>query len=499
MTFEEFFSKKKIDLQALQIAEPHLFAEFKEHYQQMGEKSFDHTKKFWFNKLRRLYVLATPAQADQTLGADKIVAQAEILPSPSISQDPAPVNVIAKPAFKPRFTKAPAKTEGPADNAPQDDIANTEIPSSPAKPAFKPRMARPTKPVANAEAINTQPLKDTPPKQEQGVNDDTPVQKGDESTSPQRVAPPAFKPRFVAGANKKANTSETAQAPVDADKTSGETGLTPTPTDPQTPIDNTGIQAEQNTPAPNSTAPARPAFKPRVLAGKGIKKQETADERTKEEEMPGEVRQPSTPPLDPGKTAVNSDKGETKMSFKPRFVKPVSKDNGEGSAGTTDSETGKTAPENKPIENNTAAPLADPATPQSESPGVKPAFKPRFVKTKPADDVEGKNIDNIPTNQITETERDKDKGSPDSTPGTDNTGTMEPTVTKPAFKPRFVKTKSEHTSTQSTEAKPTASDGNAGNDISGDSIIPTPPPQAPAGFKPRLGIKKSGGTPPEEK
>lgn len=53
MTFEEFFHKKKIDLLALKQAEPALFEEFKNHYEQMGEKSFDHTKKYWFNKLRR--------------------------------------------------------------------------------------------------------------------------------------------------------------------------------------------------------------------------------------------------------------------------------------------------------------------------------------------------------------------------------------------------------------------------------------------------------------
>src|ERR1700735_890808 len=58
MTFEEFFKKKRIDLAALEKAEPLLFSEFKTHFGQMGEKSFDHTKKYWFNKLRRQYHLA---------------------------------------------------------------------------------------------------------------------------------------------------------------------------------------------------------------------------------------------------------------------------------------------------------------------------------------------------------------------------------------------------------------------------------------------------------
>lgn len=52
MTFEEFFNKKKIDLDALKAAKAELYNELKSHYEQMSEKSYDHTKKFWFNKLR---------------------------------------------------------------------------------------------------------------------------------------------------------------------------------------------------------------------------------------------------------------------------------------------------------------------------------------------------------------------------------------------------------------------------------------------------------------
>ena len=52
MTFEEFFTKKKIDLDALKAAKTELYNELKSHYEQMSEKSYDHTKKFWFNKLR---------------------------------------------------------------------------------------------------------------------------------------------------------------------------------------------------------------------------------------------------------------------------------------------------------------------------------------------------------------------------------------------------------------------------------------------------------------
>jgi hypothetical protein len=46
LSFEEFFQKKKIDLAALKSNNEILFEEFKLHYNLMGEKSFDHSKKF---------------------------------------------------------------------------------------------------------------------------------------------------------------------------------------------------------------------------------------------------------------------------------------------------------------------------------------------------------------------------------------------------------------------------------------------------------------------
>lgn len=63
MTFEEFFQKKKIDLVALGTERPALLDEFRKHFEAMGEKSFDHTKKYWFNKLRRAYPLDSPRKS----------------------------------------------------------------------------------------------------------------------------------------------------------------------------------------------------------------------------------------------------------------------------------------------------------------------------------------------------------------------------------------------------------------------------------------------------
>ncbi len=57
MTFEEFFLKKKVDMEVLKLSNPDLYEEFRTHYAEMGGKSFDHSKKFLFNKLRHLYPL----------------------------------------------------------------------------------------------------------------------------------------------------------------------------------------------------------------------------------------------------------------------------------------------------------------------------------------------------------------------------------------------------------------------------------------------------------
>ena len=57
MEFELFFQKKKIDLTLLERSEKELFDQFKMEFALMGPKSFDHTKKYLFNKLRLKYKL----------------------------------------------------------------------------------------------------------------------------------------------------------------------------------------------------------------------------------------------------------------------------------------------------------------------------------------------------------------------------------------------------------------------------------------------------------
>jgi len=213
LTFDEFFKKKRIDTAALQKAEPALFSEFKTHYEQMGEKSFDHTKKYWFNKTRRQFPLA-PEQKTEKLPIANPIAEQTITESLTEHAAPAPakmgftpkfragttVKTVEKPAetpaaeqpaapqpeekastkpagFVPRFKMKP-KVEEDELTPPVEPAAESAapLPESPAKPAYKPRFV--------------------PPKPKVDIEDVKPV---DEIATPQETSEkkPAYKPRFV--------------------------------------------------------------------------------------------------------------------------------------------------------------------------------------------------------------------------------------------------------------------------------------------------------------
>jgi hypothetical protein len=176
MTFEEFFAKKRIDLPALELGEPALFSEFKIHFDQMGEKSFDHTKKYWFNKIRRQFPLAPEVKtekvhipnplAEQTV-TESLIEEVASPPSPKLGfvpkfkmgNMPKPlvnddkkeesINTQAtenkqvestetKPAYVPKFKMKP-KVETP-ENPTEADTTQTPPENTEAKSAYKPRF-----------------------------------------------------------------------------------------------------------------------------------------------------------------------------------------------------------------------------------------------------------------------------------------------------------------------------------------------------------------------
>lgn len=149
LAFEDFFRKKKIDLVTLKQSEPSLYAEFELHYAQMGEKSFDHSKKYWFNKLRRIYHTSDEPKAEKP-------AALQIKPEDNPGNE--------KPAYTPRFKAKPVTTDA--------EPPETIQPAQPGvyKPRFKPQIAKPQQ---------TQP-------------EETP----EEQTPKPEQAKPAYKPRF---------------------------------------------------------------------------------------------------------------------------------------------------------------------------------------------------------------------------------------------------------------------------------------------------------------
>jgi hypothetical protein len=169
MDFEEFFKKKRIDLAALKQVEPALFLEFEIHYAQMGEKSFDHTKKYWFNKLRRQFQLAPEVKTEKAHIANPLAEQTitESLGESAPASTPPP-KLGFVPKFKAGNMPKPVvnpddkKDEPPAsvaDNIPKEQPLESDAPKTGYQPRFKMKPKTETEestPIAdNAEAAPT--------------------------------------------------------------------------------------------------------------------------------------------------------------------------------------------------------------------------------------------------------------------------------------------------------------------------------------------------------
>jgi hypothetical protein len=323
MTFEEFFKKKKISLDLLQTADLALFAEFKAHFEQMGDKSFDHTKKYWFNKLRRQYPLPVEPKVEKVRYENQIAEQTI---TETLAEEASPA---VKPGFQPRFKKpmpeksldevtdinkhaaevAPNVAPGAAD-AKADDNTQATAPQA-AKPAFKPRfkpgVTKPEQAIPEAEPTRQQ-LEATPsaPTAEQPV------------AAP---AKPAFKPRFKPGVTK---------VPTPADEPAMPTVAEETNTAPAAPANTAPVAANVATPTEstvlNTPVPSKPTFKPRFKPG--VTKTTAAPEPA-DEAVPAAVS-----PIDNPASKADNDRvtemppaGEApKPAYKPRFspkmVKP---------------------------------------------------------------------------------------------------------------------------------------------------------------------------------
>jgi hypothetical protein len=212
MEFEEFFRKKKINLQTFEQGEPGLFSEFKLHFGKMGEKSFDHTKKYWFNKLRLRFPATVEVKVEKEIIENRLAEQT-ITESLVESSSPPP-NIGFKPKFRAGSTK-PAETIEPAKEEIQKPEATSSVtdsatePPKPAigfKPKFKAGVTKPAEPIPQSTEL-------------------TKPEVSEEKTEP---AAPAlgFKPKFRAGITKPAE-------PVPEQKVEPTTEENTTPPSPQ--------------------------------------------------------------------------------------------------------------------------------------------------------------------------------------------------------------------------------------------------------------------------
>ncbi|MBD3750136.1 MAG: hypothetical protein IE931_11640 [Sphingobacteriales bacterium] len=257
MTFEEFFLKKKIDLEDLAKGKPELFTEFRTHFEQMSEKSFDHTKKYWFNQLRHEFPLSE--EKDTTL---KEAFKSKDIPLAPVSGEIKELPSSPKPSgFKPRFkaqnlaesekpkaeSEESEKVEGVGLKPKNESTKEGKTETTPSKPAgFKPRF----------KAGQTQQAESEKPKAEgeesekvEGVglkakNEST--KEGKTETTPSKLA--GFKPRFKA-----ANLAESEKPKAESEESEK--------------VEDVGLKAknEYTKEGKTETTTSKPAgFKPRL-------------------------------------------------------------------------------------------------------------------------------------------------------------------------------------------------------------------------------------------
>ncbi|MNW81676.1 hypothetical protein D3C86_107880 [compost metagenome] len=402
MTFEEFFIKKKIDLKALKAADGPLFEEFKAHYSAMGEKSFDHSKKFWFNKLRKSFHL----KEEETPAAKPAVKQA-VIDTPT---DTSGAEATKPAGFKPRFKAAitPAVDEAKTTEAP--DSAKTENDSAPT--GFKPRFKAGVTKAPDAAA--------TTPASEEATDE----------TTPSAPKPTGFKPRFKAGVTKAPDAAATTPASEEAADETTPSAPKPTGFKPRFKAGVTKApDAAATTPASEETAPSAPkptGFKPRFKAG--VTKTETSEQVPQAAPME-KISSETTINAEPENN--NSDTQEP-VANKPTGFKPRFK------AGVTKTETSEQAPQAAPIEKissettiNTEPENNNPETqePAASKPiGFKPRFKAGVTKTETSEQAP----------QAAPIEKISSETTINAEPENNNSDPQQPVANKPTgFKPRF--------------------------------------------------------------
>ena len=291
LSFEEFFYKKKIDLTALQAGEPALYAEFSKHYAAMGEKSFDHTKKFWFNKLRKSYLIAAgePAPIPEkplSTSDTPVKPVSQVMPVEPTVSTPKPAGF--KPRFKAGATKAVAESADPTAKAPSEEktaeskplVEAKSVADEQAQPVSKPAGFKPRFKAGATKAVveSADPTAKAPSEEKTAESKPLVEAKSVADEQAQPISKPAgFKPRFKAGVTKAVDTKPAKPEDVQRDPVSSaestkdnESTGAETKTILAEKEENSNPQIEEDKPVSEEKTPttSKPAgFKPRFKAG----------------------------------------------------------------------------------------------------------------------------------------------------------------------------------------------------------------------------------------
>lgn len=465
MTFEEFFTKKKIDLKALKAADEPLFEEFRAHYSAMGEKSFDHSKKFWFNKLRKSYHLAE----EETVVIKKPIQTDPVEKAPAATDA-----TTAKPAgFKPRFKATTPTTESAEQKEEPTTEPSTAAANSTAgfKPRFKPGITKNTATSAEETSAPTALSNDTAPETakptgfkprfkpgvtkaaDSTVNEDiSPPAEASDSSATEATKPTGFKPRFKAGLTKAAEPLQPASSNFD------EAGPANPSIEPQ----------QENTAETDTTAANKPAgFKPRFKAGV-TKTENTDSSQTKPATVENTVDKQQKEPSEQ-ETAIAKPTG-----FTPRFKAGVTK--------AADATTPPAAADST-INEDTSSPaeaLDSSATEASKPTGFKPRFKAGITKTASTDNKQA--AESVQSANSSVEDATTPSAVEDSTVTANTSSPAESAISsateisKPTgFKPRF---KAGLTKTASTDSPSTVVPSAANTDDTQEVDPPTEDPNA---------------------
>jgi hypothetical protein len=327
MTFEEFFNKKRIDLAALKTGEPGLFAEFEKHFAQMGAKSFDHTKKYWFNKLRLQYHLA-PALKPQKVHIENQLAEQTIIET--LTEKIPPTSVGFKPKFKANTGTSDTKNPRAADSATATPELNDAAATHDQNPSFQ------------QEKAAMQDMADATPR----TTDDTSEEKVTPS-APKQGFKPRFNLKMTGGGAPQTKDFEKLEEPENKDSKA------------------------ESTP---EVTESKPGFKPRFVAPKpeNVKKNGAEPAMTEDKQAETEPAQ--------GEQALEV----SKPGFKPRFNMKMAKPQ------PTEEERESLSGAEQPVEGTALLEQDVPATkqvPSAPKVGFKPRFNAKIIKPKPPEDL----------------------------------------------------------------------------------------------------------------